>query len=69
SLEINESLGRKQGMAIQYANMGCLYKQQDDLIQAKAHWEKALALFEQVGARPQIAQVSIWLAELENTKE
>ena len=64
SLEIEEFLGRKEGMASDYANLGNLYKTRGDLDRAEAMYEKSLTLFRQVGAAPRIKKVEGWLADL-----
>ena len=64
SLALNDSLGRKEGMAIQYGNLGNLYKTRGDLDRAEEMYGKSLALFRQVGVAPKIKQVEEWLADL-----
>ena len=66
SLELNESLGRKEGMATQHANLGALAKSRDDLKAAWAHLRLSLELFKEIGAQPEIKQVQGWLDELED---
>ncbi|TEU16492.1 MAG: tetratricopeptide repeat protein, partial [Anaerolineales bacterium] len=41
--------GDRHSAAIVYFNLGNLYREQGDVAQARAHYEKAKALFEMVG--------------------
>ena len=49
SLSILERIGDQHTSAIIYDNLGILYHSQSDRIQARAHYEKANALYEMVG--------------------
>ena len=49
SLALNRSLGRKEGIAGDYANLGNVYKTRGDLAQAKALWNKSLSLYQEMG--------------------
>jgi hypothetical protein len=49
SLEINEKLGRLEGMAIQYGNLGIVLKTRGDLDGAEKMYHKALLINEQLG--------------------
>jgi len=64
SLAIEEALGRKEGMASDYGNLGNLYRTRDDLDAAEDMYRKGLALFREVGANPQIEQVEELFADL-----
>ncbi len=64
SLEIDEALGRKVGIASQYGNLGVLYKTRGDLDRAEQMYRKSLDLFREIGAAPQIEHVEGLLAEL-----
>ncbi len=44
-------------LAVGYTNLGNVYRIRGDLDQAVAMYEKALVLFQAVGAEPQIAKV------------
>ena len=49
SLKILERIGDRHNAAGTYFNLGVLYRQQGDVAQARAHYEKAKALFEMLG--------------------
>ncbi len=51
ALEHNEALGNKEGMAINYANLGILYKARGDLEQAEAMFSKALEIDKAMGRK------------------
>ncbi len=55
SLELNEALGRKEGMANQYGNLGILYKVRGDLAQAEEMYRKSLELNEALGRKEGMA--------------
>ena len=46
SLEIDEALGRKEGMARQYGNLGIVYKTRGELDRAEAMYLKSLEIDE-----------------------
>ena len=64
SLAIDEKLGRKQGMANQYGNMGIVYQIRADLDKAEEVWTMSLQLFEEIGANDKIELIQGWLAGL-----
>jgi len=49
SLEIEEKLGRLEGMASQYGNLGLIYQTRGDLDQAEAMLRKSLEINEKLG--------------------
>lgn len=55
SLAINKVLGRKEGLANQYGNLGILYDMRGDLDQAEAIYTKALAIDEALGHKQGMA--------------
>ncbi|MCI5140407.1 MAG: tetratricopeptide repeat protein [Candidatus Electrothrix sp. ATG1] len=63
SLELNEALSSKEGMAAGYANLGLIYKQRGDLDKAKGAWEKSLQLAQEMGHR-NTGMMQQWLDEL-----
>ena len=67
SLDINEALGRKEGIAIQYGNMGKIFQMQGDLDQARNVWTMALVLFTELGS-PHAKTVQLWLYSLKKSK-
>jgi tetratricopeptide (TPR) repeat protein len=48
SLQIKERIGDRHNAANAYFNLGNLYREQGDAAQARAHYEKAKALYEMV---------------------
>ena len=55
SLAINEALGRKEGMASAYGNLGNLYQTRGDLDRAEEMYEKSLAINEALGRKEGMA--------------
>ena len=49
SLEINERLRRLDGMALDYASLGDIYKDRGDKATARSLWNTALELFDRIG--------------------
>ena len=68
SLEIDEALERKAGMANQYGNLGNLYQTRGDLDRAEEMYRKSLALFREVGAKPKVEHIESLLAKLRNER-
>jgi tetratricopeptide (TPR) repeat protein len=66
SLEVDEKLGRLEGMAIQYANLGTVYELRGDIEKAREYWEKAVGLHKKVGMKPEIEKVQRWIEELKD---
>jgi tetratricopeptide (TPR) repeat protein len=58
SLKIKEQLGNKLGIAISYGNLGGISGLKGNMSEACAHWQKALALFTEVGAKREMEQTS-----------
>lgn len=69
SLAIENELGRKEGVAIQYTNLGILEKQRGNSATACGHWPKAVALYKEVGISDKIAMLQNLMKETgcENT--
>ncbi len=65
SLALDEELGRKEGMASDYNNLGLIYQDRGELDEAEAMFRKALILFQQVGANPEVELVQRNLKALE----
>ena len=55
ALELNEALGRKEGIAGAYGNLGIVYQSRGDLTQAEAMHRKALELDEVLGKKEGMA--------------
>ncbi len=55
SLDIDEHLGRREGMANQYGNLGLIYRTRGDLDKAEEFLRKALDIDEQLGRREGLA--------------
>jgi hypothetical protein len=68
SLVIEEKLGRQEGMASEYGNLGNVYKRRGELDGAEEMYHKALALFKAVGAAPRVKQVQAWLDALNKSR-
>jgi tetratricopeptide (TPR) repeat protein len=57
SLALNETRGQKEGMANAYTNLGILYADRGDLVQAEFMYRKALALNEELDNKDGIARI------------
>jgi protein O-GlcNAc transferase len=66
SLAINEELGRKEGMASDYGNLGWIQQERGKLDQARKLWEQAQDLYAQIGISQSVEQVQGWLNELDD---
>ncbi len=64
SLSIEEELGRKEGMAIVYGNMGNVYQIRGDLDKAEEVWTMSMQLFDSIGAKDKIELIQGLLAGL-----
>ena len=51
-----EELGRKEGMALIYANLGAVAFKRGDLLEARQFWVQARGLFAEMGVQPKVAQ-------------
>jgi len=50
ALAVNEELGRKEGMASQYGNLGILYETRGDLDRAEEMLKRARSIYISIGA-------------------
>lgn len=57
ALAINEKLGRLEGMANAYANLGCIMHDREDMKRARALWLQSRNLFAKLGAQQQLKKV------------
>ena len=57
SLEIDEELGRKEGMASNFGDLGLLHAERGDLDTASSYWTKCLKLAREMGAAPLVQWV------------
>lgn len=67
-LKIDEALGRKEGMAVNYGNLGIIYQTRGELDRAEEMYLKALALFRDVGMEPEIKKTEHYLEALSAAK-
>jgi Flp pilus assembly protein TadD len=64
SLEIEERLGRPEGMASDYGSLGLVLRTRGDLDGARRLWQRSLELFQQVGMPHRVELVQGWLENL-----
>ena len=57
ALALDEALGRKEGMARAYGNLGLVYATRGGLADACSYWNKALNLYREVGMKREIAEI------------
>ena len=62
---LDKELGRKEGMALSYANLGAVAFKRGDLLEARQFWVQARGLFAEMGVQPEVAQFDELLADLE----
>ncbi|MES9906002.1 MAG: tetratricopeptide repeat protein, partial [Sedimenticola sp.] len=58
---IEKALGRQEGMAIIYANLGTIYKTQEKMDRALEAWQISLELFKAIGSEPMREQIQSWI--------
>lgn len=61
-LALNEELGRKEGMAIQYSNLGLVYQTRGELGRAVEVWKVARNLYAEIGVSNRVEQLEEWLS-------
>jgi hypothetical protein len=61
ALEIDEKLGRLEGMAGEYGNLGAIHAQRGDLAGARELWTKARDLFARIGMPHWVTKVQGWI--------
>ena len=64
ALEIDERLGRLEGMATTYRNLGNMLRTRGDLVRAEQMYRKALETAEQLGSLSRITQIKSLLDSL-----
>ena len=62
SLEIDEDLGLKEGMANSYGNLGNVYQARRDMPAACRAWEKSTALYAEIGVPDKVKLVEGWMS-------
>ena len=67
ALTLNQSLGRKEGMAIQYqyGNLGGLEHARGNMAGARAFWVQARDLFAEIGMPHMVEQLQGWIDSLD----
>ena len=63
-LDIDEKLGRLEGMAIGYGNLGSVFAKRGDLDEVRRLWTKARDQFAQIGMPHMVERVQGWLDRL-----
>ncbi len=63
ALALNEELGRKEGMANQFGNLGNLANDQSEKATACGHWATARRLFAEVGIPDKVALIEGWMTD------
>ena len=61
AIEIEEKLGRPEGMAKQYGNLGAIYEERGDIKKAREYWVKARDLFAKIGMPNEVKKVEGWI--------
>jgi tetratricopeptide (TPR) repeat protein len=69
ALALDEELGRKEGMAQIYANLGAVAFKRGDLLEARQFWVQARGLFAEMGVQPKVALIDDSLADFEPPAE
>ena len=66
ALEINQQIGRKEGMALQYTNLGELEESRSNPSAARSYYEKALDLWKTLGNPGEVAALEARLTALDD---
>ena len=64
ALEIDKKIGRLEGQAIRYQNLGLVYEQRGDVEKAREYWEKALELYKKIGMPHMVEKVEGWIERI-----
>ena len=62
-------LGRKEGMANDYGNLGTLYLTRGALKEAEKMYKKSLAIYKSLENKDMIKKVKSWIEELEGLRK
>ncbi len=63
SLEIEEKLGRLEGMANHSSNLGLIFEARGDVDEARKLWTKARDLYTKIGMPHRVEEMQGWLDE------
>ena len=66
ALKLDQELGRKEGMANQYTNLGILNETRGDLAAARAFWVQARDLYAEIGMPHMVEKVQEMLDGLDD---
>ena len=66
SLAIEEKLGRLEGMASDYGNLGWVYKKRGDVEKARGYWVKAVDLYKRIGMPHMVKEVQGLIDEIDS---
>lgn len=61
---MDKGLGRREGIAANYTNLGAIAEQRADTCEAHRLWTFARDLYDQIGAGPMVEKVQGYLDEL-----
>ncbi len=61
SLKLEEELGRKEGMAISYGNLGNIYQTRKDKAKMCECWRKERDLWRAMGLEEKAAEAEKWM--------
>ena len=64
-----KKLGRKEGMANDYGNLGTLYLTRGALKEAEKMYKKSLAIYKSLENKDMIKKVKSWIEELEGLRK
>jgi len=64
ALEIDKKLGRLEGMASDYSNLGNVYEERGDIGKAREYWEKAVGLCKRIGMPHMVEKVEGWIERI-----
>ena len=68
TLALHKELGSQEGMAINYANLGLVYKTRGELDRAEEAWTTARDLYAEIGVPRMVEQMEARLAELRDSE-
>jgi len=67
SLLINEDIGRNEGAASDYSNLGNVYRIRGDLAKAEEMYRKSLELFISIGSENMIKKLNFLITDLKQS--
>ena len=65
ALKIDKKIGRIEGQAIRYLNLGTVYKQRGGTGKSKDYYEKSVRFLERIGMTHIVKEVKDWISKID----